>query len=243
MRRLDTLRADFSVLRAMVRGMPGGASHADRLAAFYAPQVEHYDRFRERLLQGRETLVGKLPVDEGTRLVDLGGGTGRNIDFFGARAEKFASYDVVDLCAPMLERARARAAQHPQLRAVHADATVWRPTEPVDIVILSYALTMIPAWRAAITNAVSMLKPGGRLGVVDFYVASEPPMPGSDRHSWFTRTFWPRWFGHDGVRLDPAQLPTLCATLPVHEVSEARAEVPYLPLVRVPYYVFVGRRP
>ena len=77
MRRLEALRADFSVLRAMARGMPKASSHAERLAAFYAPQIDHYDRFRERLLQGREQLIAKLQLPDNAHLVDLGGGTGQ----------------------------------------------------------------------------------------------------------------------------------------------------------------------
>lgn len=243
MRRLEALRADFAVLRAMARGMPHAASQADSLAAFYAPQVEYYDRFRERLLHGREQLVAKLPLPANARIVDLGGGTGRNIEFFAERVRSIESYDVVDLCAPMLERARERSMRFPQLRAIQGDATSWQPRETVDAVILSYALTMIPNWRAAIVNAIAMLKPGGVLGVVDFYVAAEQPIAGCSRHPWATRRFWPLWFGHDGVRLDVAQLPTLCTVLTTHEVTEARAPVPYLPLLRVPYYAFIGRKP
>jgi hypothetical protein len=97
MRRLEALRADFSVLRAMARGMPRASSQADSLAAFYAPQVEHYDRFRERLLHGREQLIGKLPLVDDAHVVDLGGGTGRNIEFFAGRVSRIALYDVVDL--------------------------------------------------------------------------------------------------------------------------------------------------
>ncbi|MEO7432975.1 MAG: hypothetical protein ABIR62_13320, partial [Dokdonella sp.] len=104
--------------------------------------------------------------------------------------------------------------------------------------ILSYALTMIPDWRATIRNAITMLKPGGVLGVVDFYVSPAPP---GGSHGWLTRAFWPTWFAHDGVRLDPEHLQTLRAHVPLHEIIEARASVPYLPLARVPYYLFIGR--
>lgn len=242
MSRLDTLRSDFHVLRSMLRGMPRAATQADQLAAFYAPQAEHYDRFRERLLQGREQMIAKLPVVDAASVVDLGGGTGRNIEFFGTRASRIARYEVVDLCAPLLERARERGRRFPQLRATCADATSWQASEKADIVILSYALTMIPNWRAAIANAMAMLKPGGVLAVVDFYVAAETPLPGCSHHAWLTRWFWPRWFGHDGVRLDPEQLTTLCTILPTHELTEARAPVPYLPGLRVPYYAFIGQR-
>jgi len=125
---------------------------------------------------------------------------------------------------------------------IEADATTWQPDAPVDCVYFSYSLTMIPDWRAALANALAMLKPGGLLGVVDFYTSSARPAAGLVRHNAFTRQFWPRWFGHDGVRLDPAHLALLRELLAQHQLSEHRAAVPYLPLVRVPYYVFVGQR-
>ena len=243
MRRLDALRSDLSVLRAMARGMPRAATQADSLAAFYAPQTEHYDRFRERLLRGRQQLIAKLPLAERAHVVDLGGGTGRNIEFFAERVSRIARYEVVDLCEPMLERARERGRVFPQLRAIHGDATTWQADAPVDAVILLYALTMIPNWRAAIVTSLAMLKPGGVLAVVDFYVAAEQPLAGCSRHNWITRKFWPAWFGHDGVRLDSAQLPTLCSVLPTCELTESLAPVPYLPLLRVPWYAFIGHKP
>lgn len=243
MRRLDALRADFTVLRAMTRGMPAGDSAADRLSAFYAPQAEHYDRFRERLLHGRRALIDSIVLPDAAHVVDLGGGTGRNLEHFGTRAGGIARYEVVDLCAPLLERARARSARFPQLRAIEADATQWRADRPVDVVILSYALTMIPNWRAALHSAIAMLGSGGTLAVVDFYVSAGQPAAGCVRHGWPTRRFWPAWFGHDGVRLDPEQLPTLCSALPDHALTEARGAVPYLPLLRVPYYRFLGTKP
>jgi ubiquinone/menaquinone biosynthesis C-methylase UbiE len=129
----------------------------------------------------------------------------------------------------------------PQLRAIEADATRWRPVQPVDVVILSYALTMIPDWRAAIDNAIAMLKTGGVLGVVDFHVSPAHADPGSAQHGAATRWFWPRWFRHDGVCLDSAHLSTLRRMVPLHGVIEARAPMPWLPLARVPYYRFVGR--
>lgn len=125
---------------------------------------------------------------------------------------------------------------------VEADATAWRPDAPVDCVYFSYALTMTPDWRAALANALSMLKPGGLPGVVDFYTSAAQPAAGLVRHGTFTRDFWPRWFAHDGVHLDPAHLATLRESLPAHELAERRTTMPYLPRIRVPYYVLVGQR-
>ena len=244
MSRLEALKNDTAVLRQMLRGMPKSASHAQNLQSFYGAQAQDYDRFRERLLRGREALIARLLAQLPAQacVVELGGGTGRNLDFFGDRLGDITGFDLVDLCPALLDRARQRIARYPQVRMIEADATTYVPGAPVDCVYFSYSLTMIPDWRVALANALAMLKPGGLLGVVDFYTSAAKPAPGLARHGAFTRHFWPRWFAHDGVRLNPAHLATLRADLPRHELSEHRAAVPYLPLLRVPYYVFVGRK-
>src|SRR4051812_34919928 len=242
MSRLETLRADFAILRRLLRGMPRARSHAAALTAFYAPQAGHYDRFRERLLRGRAELIARLALPERAHVVELGGGTGRNAEFFGDALDRIHTLEIVDVCAPLLTQARTRAKRIPQLRIVEADATTYRPARLVDCVYFSYALTMIPDWRGAIDNALAMLKPGGLLGVVDFHVSEAEPAPGCVKHDAITRRFWPAWFAHDGVRLNAEHVPTLRRCVPEHELVEARAKVPFLPVGRVPYYVFVGRK-
>ncbi|MEO5625764.1 MAG: methyltransferase domain-containing protein [Dokdonella sp.] len=243
MSRLDALRGDIAVLARLARGMPRASSHAQALGAFYGVQSAHYDRFRERLLQGRAELIDSLHLPPQARVVELGGGTGRNAEFFGERLAQIESITIVDLCASLLAQARERAVRIPQMRTVEADATTWQPDQPVDAVILSYALTMIPDWRATIANAIAILKPGGVLGVVDFHVPQvlQGAVNGG-RHGALARRFWPAWFAHDGVRLSADHLPMLRRLLSEHAIVEARAPVPYLPFGRVPYYRFVGRK-
>ena len=242
MPRLRQLREDFIVLRQMLSGMPRGTDHAERLEAFYAPQAQRYDAFRDRLLPGRADLIARLPLPDNARVVEMGGGTGRNLDFFGDRLTRIESIEIVDLCPALLEHARRRARNRSNIRIIHTDATKYRPKAKVDCVYFSYALTMIPDWRAAICNAIDMLKPDGVLGVVDFYVANKRFCAGDVAHSLPERMFWQTWFGHDGVRLNVEHLPTLRRSLPKHETLESKAPVPYLPGIRVPYYLFIGRK-
>ena len=236
-------RGDTQVLWRLVRGQPRNGTPVERLQAFYGPQAAHYDRFRERLLHGRRELMERLAPARGADLIELGAGTGRNLEFLGEHLTTLGSVELVDLCPALLEQARRRTRGRPNVRAVEADAVTYHPARPVDLVYFSYALTMIPDWEGAVRNALTMLKPGGRLGVVDFYVADPDPAPGLARHGALTRWFWPRWFAHDGVHPNPAHLRTLRRLLPDHDLTEHRAPVPYLPGLRVPYYVFVGRVP
>jgi S-adenosylmethionine-diacylgycerolhomoserine-N-methlytransferase len=236
------LAADVRVLLSLLRGLPRRSSHAEALAGFYGPQAQRYDDFRERLLQGREELIQALPVGSGDRLVELGGGTGRTLEFFGPRLNTFASVDLVDLCQPLLDIAARRVAGMLNVRLVNDDASTYQPAAPVDCVYMSYALTMMPRWRVVIDNVASMLRPGGTIGIVDFYVSPANPPAGRVRHSWLTRTMWPTWFGHDGVHLSADHLTYLQQRFETCHLSECRARVPYLPLVTAPYYVFIGRR-
>ena len=236
------LFADSRVLWQMLRGQSRAGSAAERLQAFYAPQASRYDDFRARLLHGRAELVDRLITPDDGTVVELGGGTGSNIDRFGRRMQRLRSYTLVDLCPALLEQARPRARVHRNVELVEGDVTRFRPAEPVDCVFFSYALTMIDDWRAALANAVSMLKPGGTLGVVDFYVSSARPRPGFVRHAAWQRWLWRRWFAHDGVRLSPDHLQALTDTIPDHVRLEKQGALPYIPGLSVPYYIFVGRK-
>src|SRR5690606_6671789 len=121
--------------------------------------------------------------------------------------------------------------------AIEADATIFQPPgSPADVVTFSYSLTMIPDWFAALENAWEMLRPGGVLGVVDFYVSRKYPPDGLTRHGWLTRTFWPIWFGTDNVFPSPDHVPYLHRHFAPLDFEECRAKVPYLPLIRTPYY-------
>jgi S-adenosylmethionine-diacylgycerolhomoserine-N-methlytransferase len=99
---------------------------------------------------------------------------------------------------------------------------------------------MVPDWFLAVDHAWRLLRPGGTIGVVDFYVARKHPDPGWQRHPWSTRAFWPLWFSPDNVFLSPDHVPYLHRRFtPVH-FSEHRARMRWLPM---PYYRFIGRKP
>jgi hypothetical protein len=98
--------SDGLVLWHLMRGRRGVADedHASSLQRFYAPQAEHYDHFRERLLQGRRELIERLAPQPGNTVVELGGGTGRNLEFFGV--------SMWSTSAPPCSMSRASAAMH-----------------------------------------------------------------------------------------------------------------------------------
>ncbi|MGE3335176.1 MAG: class I SAM-dependent methyltransferase [Rhodospirillaceae bacterium] len=231
------------MLLQFLHGRRRGADHGANLDAFYGPQADVYDRFRERLLHGRADLMQALDLRAGQRVIDFGAGTGRHWLFVEPELSQLARVDLVDLCAPLLEVARTRFARHPNVHTVRANAQAWRAGEPVDAVIFSYSLSMIPDWRAALANAAAQLRPGGLIGVVDFYSLPEQPLHPFKPLSGWDRFFWPRWFRHDGVMLRPeVHAALLDAGATVH-LQQDKARLPYLPIIRAPWFLWIGRVP
>ena len=246
-----SILADLKTLYHLTLHPVRGRTHAERMESFYGGQAEGYDAFRKRLLQGREELFGQLDVPEGGVWVDLGGGTGANLEFLGERIHRLAKVYVVDLAPSLLEVAARRAKDRGWMNVepVEADATTFRPPTNgaaqggADVVTCSYSLTMIPDWFAAVENAAAMLRPGGQIGVVDFYVSRKHPAEGLRRHGALTRWFWPAWFSTDNVFPSADHLPLLRRHFETTHLAEHKAKVPYMPLCRVPYYTFVGTLP
>jgi S-adenosylmethionine-diacylgycerolhomoserine-N-methlytransferase len=240
---MATLRVLYHLALSPIRGK----SHKERLESFYSGQAKDYDAFRRRLLKGRRTLYNSLPANPGAVWVEMGGGTASNLDYLGDRIERLGSVHVVDLSGSLLKVARERIDERGwrHVQTHEADATTFELPNGLkaDVVTFSYSLTMIPDWFAAIDCARRMLKPGGVIGIVDFYVARKYPAEGLAKHGWWTRTFWPTWFGMDNVNPSPDHLPYLNRQFETVSLWEGRAPVPFVPLGRVPIYRFVGRKP
>lgn len=229
---------DVHTIAQLVRPTRRRSDHKDQLESFYVRQAQDYDRFRERLLRGRQALIEDLPLRPGAVWIDLGGGTAYNLTHAGARLTTLNRVYVIDLTPSLLDiaRCRCRVSGWTNVNIIEGDATaVTLPTGIADVVTCSYSLTMIPDWRLAVSEAFRLLKPGGTFGAVDFHV--------SPQHPRITRRFWPWWFAHSHVRLDADHLPTLRRWFTTTSVIEDRTALPYVPLGRVPFYRFLGRRP
>lgn len=220
-----------------------GATHEQRLESFYRRQAEDYDTFRQRLLHGRCEMIASLPTAAGGVWCDMGAGTGENLECAGSHLSDLSRVYLVDLCPSLLRVAGQRVEAHgwPHVEVINADAESFQPAESaVDLVTFSYSLSMMPDWIAALENAWHMLRPGGHIGIVDFYVSRKFPAGAQVRHNWFTRTFWPTWFALDNVYLRPDLLPFLTRRFGTVRLDERRGTVPFLWGARVPYFIFVG---
>eukprot|EP01089_Gocevia_fonbrunei_P001264 TRINITY_DN1117_c0_g1_i1.p1 TRINITY_DN1117_c0_g1~~TRINITY_DN1117_c0_g1_i1.p1 ORF type:complete len:271 (+),score=70.38 TRINITY_DN1117_c0_g1_i1:83-895(+) len=239
-----------------------GNSHKERLESFYKTQAGNYDAYRKRLLHGREEMFAQLgstlESDKKSDLVwvDLGAGTGYNLECMdgglkGGLAKTFKKVYLVDLSTSLLKQAQERIDSKQWtsvVETVEADATKWKPTGGkgdglVDVVTFSYSLTMIPDWFLAIDHAVSILKPGGILAIVDFYVGRKYPKEDEVKHSWFTRTFWRTFFACDNVRLNDDHMPfTESRDVDTLYKKENLGGVPYIPFVKAPHYILLVQK-
>jgi S-adenosylmethionine-diacylgycerolhomoserine-N-methlytransferase len=238
------LVSDLRTLYHLTFSRVRGASHAERLEAFYAHQAAGYDDFRRRLLHGREEMMAGLDLPAGGRMLDMGGGTGANLEFLGDRIAQLGRVTIVDLCPSLLKAAEGRIASRgwTNVDTALADATKFEADGPVDVITFSYSLTMIPAWFQALERAWTLLRPGGMIGVVDFYIARKWPEPGMKCHGVFWRYFWPTWFGFDNVFLSPDHLPWLASRFQPVKLEERLGRVPYMLGLRAPHYIFLGRK-
>jgi S-adenosylmethionine-diacylgycerolhomoserine-N-methlytransferase len=237
--------ADLRTLYHLTLAPIRGNSHAERLESFYGPQAAAYDRFREKLLHGRKELFSSIPLAPGARWVDLGGGTAANLEYLGDLLRDLERVFVVDLSASLLAVANQRTIANGwgNVSLIRGDAAHFDPPGgQVDVVTCSYSLTMMPDWFAVVDRAWECLRPGGVIGVSDFFVSRRHGSDGHVQHGWWTRSFWPLWFARDNVHLSPDHLPYLQRRFETVSLHQQRAPVPYLPGLRVPYYRFLGRK-
>jgi len=237
---LQEIKTLFHLVFSPIRG----SSHQERLESFYQNQASGYDEFRERLLHGRRELFEEVLKNPPKTWVDAGAGTGYNLGFWKGKLEGLEKGFLVDLSPSLLKQARKKIEAYGahQVESVEVDFCEWaQPQNSIDLITFSYSLTMIPNWFHAIDMAYQLLKPGGRIAVVDFYVSRKYPNPSLKKHAWWARSFWPIWFASDGVFLNPEHLAYLQYRFKDHSIVEKTGSIPYLPL-KAPYYLFIGKK-
>jgi S-adenosylmethionine-diacylgycerolhomoserine-N-methlytransferase len=140
-----------------------------RMERMYRPQAAFYDLTRKFYLLGRDRLLDRMPRLPFDLVCEVGCGTGRNLALLGRHDPTLRLFGL-DASSAMLSRAR------PQTRAMlvrglaeDLDARAqFGLDRPFDRIVFSYALSMIPDWPGAIARALTQLRPGGTLAIVDF---------------------------------------------------------------------------
>jgi S-adenosylmethionine-diacylgycerolhomoserine-N-methlytransferase len=156
-----------------------GSTHAALMDEVYRGQRHIYDFTRKYYLFGRDTLIEGLAAKPEMRVLEVACGTGRNLAKIGKTWPGVRLFGL-DISAEMLKSARA--ALGAEARLGEGDACAFDPQtllgEPqFERIVLSYSLSMIPAWESALDHAAAQLAPGGQLHIVDFGDLAGLPSP------------------------------------------------------------------
>lgn len=158
-------------------GRPAG--HAALMDEAYRGQRHIYNFTRKYYLFGRDTLIAGLAVQPGMRVLEVACGTGRNLAKIAAAWPDVRLFGL-DISSEMLKSARAALGDEARLvegDACSFDAAALLGEAQFDRIVLSYSLSMIPDWDAALDHAASLLAGGGALHVVDFGDLGGLPRP------------------------------------------------------------------
>ena len=166
------------------------SDHKGLMDGVYRYQRHIYDLTRKYYLLGRDGLIADLDVPAGGAVLEIGCGTGRNLIAVGKAWPRAALYGV-DISEAMLATARGCVAKAgigdrvtlAQGDACGFDAQALFGRATFDRVFISYALSMIPDWEAALRQAARCVAPGGRLEIVDF--GQQERLPGLWRRALF----------------------------------------------------------
>ena len=146
-------------------------SRAAAAQNYFRRHAAEWDRIRRLHVADAavEAAIRTALADKPIRsLLDLGTGTGRMLELFGPDSERGLG---LDLSLDMLALARARldraGLKHCSVR--HGDIyDLALPRDSFDVVIIHQVLHFLDDSARAIAEAASVLRPGGRLLVVDF---------------------------------------------------------------------------
>ena len=144
----------------------------------YRRMASHYDRWSGEAVYrvGRRLAMPELRLTRGALVVDVGCGTGLNFALLQDRIGPTGRLVGLDASSAMLDRARQRCdrAGWSNVELVEADANrvtagalLGADHPGADAVLASYALSLMPDWPLAWTRMLGLVRPGGRVAVID----------------------------------------------------------------------------
>jgi ubiquinone/menaquinone biosynthesis C-methylase UbiE/DNA-binding transcriptional ArsR family regulator len=144
---------------------------ADQAREYFRANAAQWSRIRSLYIDEQEVeaaLVALLPAEGLRDLLDIGTGTGRMLEIFGPRAERLVG---VDLSREMLAVARVNLERANLRNCSIRQADMYQlPLAGVsfDAVVIHQVLHYAERPAQAIAEAARVLRPGGKLVIVDF---------------------------------------------------------------------------
>ena len=140
---------------------------------------------------------------EGTDVLEIGVGTGKNFPFYPANSRVTA----IDFSAAMLERAKAKA-RRSRLRVSLVTMDIEKlafPADSFDAVVGSFVFCSVPDPNRGLAEILRVLKPGGQLVLLE-HVLSDRPMA-----AWLMRKLNPLVVRLLGANIDRPTAETVAA--------------------------------
>ncbi|MCK6449422.1 MAG: metalloregulator ArsR/SmtB family transcription factor [Alphaproteobacteria bacterium] len=146
-------------------------ARAEAAAAYFRANAARWDEIRslhvdDRVVEG--ALLEMLPRQGIADLLDIGTGTGRMLELFAERVEHAVG---IDMSREMLAVARANLDKTGRRNCLVRQGDMYQlplPDRSFDAVIIHQVLHYADEPAEAIAEAARVLRPGGRLVVVDF---------------------------------------------------------------------------
>lgn len=171
-RLLELMPAGDSVLALDAERLDGvKRQRADAASAYFRANAEQWDRIRSLHIDEKEVevaLLRLLPDGEIHDLLDVGTGTGRLLEVFGPRVGHALG---IDLSLEMLAVARVNLERAGLRHCSIRRADMYQlplPGASFDAIIIHQVLHYAERPADAIAEAARVLRPGGRLVIVDF---------------------------------------------------------------------------
>jgi phosphatidylethanolamine/phosphatidyl-N-methylethanolamine N-methyltransferase len=123
----------------------------------------------------RERAADSLELSPGDTVLELGCGTGANFLYLREKVGSSGAVVGVDFTRGMLDRAAKRIADDgwSNVHLVHGDATA-PPIESADAVCASFVVGMFAEPAVVVGDWISLLRPGGRIALLDAARSSQP---------------------------------------------------------------------
>jgi demethylmenaquinone methyltransferase/2-methoxy-6-polyprenyl-1,4-benzoquinol methylase len=200
----------------------GEAEKTRRVADVFSSVASHYDLMNDLMSGGLHRLwktfaVAQSGVREGHKVLDVAGGSGDLVLKFARRAGASGEVWLTDINGTMLRAGRDRMLDRGrQLPAAQCDAEClpFRP-DYFDCVSVAFGLRNMTNKETALAEMRRVLKPGGRLLILDF---SRVWRPLAGAYDWYSFNVLP-WLGKT-VAGDEAAYRYLAESIRMHPDQE-----------------------
>ncbi len=156
-----------------------------------------YDLTRKYYLLGRDSLIENLDAKDGETVCEVGCGTARNLIKIAKRYPDAKIFGL-DASDEMLKTARGNVENAHLKNGItlkQSFSQSFKPNElfgldaPIDKIVFSYALSIIPPWQESVDHALELLPQGGEMHIVDFGGQEDLPKPFSKFVFWWLDKF------------------------------------------------------